>query len=450
MGRREPSVSRKWKKRFANYQEQLLQAALLAVPLAGLGRLNEHLGARFFSQPWQAIWLLVPIAVSVYLLRRRVVRCDTLYFDRRVLAFLGAYILLFTVASQTSFLDLSRELTAFDTPVSRRRITPVSWGDWRYRLVPRKPVAQDELIVVLLRPGAGRPLVDARKELVDLIAVATKYGARGVALDVYFTEPSAIDPLLCHSITSAPIPVFVGFGFERRQGRIAETGFPDSLEPCLTEERLAHLAGFLDFDLVSRATPMFFRNDPRRPALGLAVARALAGDAPVDVPPDGVLRFIPPAKDPLTLRFDELQAGVADRNFLRNRFVMAGEGEQDSFDTAFGRQPGVMIHAYVAHSLRQAHDIRRHSWWFGFAITLVFCYWMTVWCASGAHVRTLVALCIAATIVIVTVAVVSILAGPYWFDVVYPLTAVWLLLPILAGVRRTIVRPAAPVEASRL
>jgi CHASE2 domain-containing sensor protein len=438
VSRREPSVPSEWRERLVKYKEQLLQAALLTIPLAVVGRLNELLRVRLFGQPWEAIWILVPIAIGVFLLRQRVVRVSTPYPDGRLLAFLGAYILLFTVASQASFLDVSRELTAFGTPVSRRWITPVSWGDWRYRLVPKRRDPRDELVVVQLKPGAGRSVVEARKELIDVIAVAAKYGARGVALDVYFSEPSAIDPLLCHTITTAPIPVFVGFGFERRQGRIVETGFPDTLKPCLRDSTVAHLAGFLDFDRVSRATPMFFRNDPRRPALGLSVARVLSGDAAVNVPPDGVLRFIPPPEDPLTVRFDELQAGAADRNFLRNRFVMAGEAEQDSFETVFGRKPGIMVHAYVVHSLRQAHDIRRLSWWLGFAITVVFCYWITVWSANGVRVRTLIALCLAATLVTIAVAVASIVMGPYWFDVVYPVTAVWLLLPILVGFRRVI------------
>jgi hypothetical protein len=33
------------------------------------------------------------------------------------------------------------------------------------------------------------------------------------------------------------------------------------------------------------------------------------------------------------------------------------------------------------------------------------------------------------------VSVLNIMVGPYWFDVVYPLAAVWLLLPMLAATR---------------
>ena len=450
MGRRRPALSPKWKKRFSDYKEDLLKAVLLTVPLALLAKLNEQLSARILSQPWQAAWFLVPIGIAAALLRQRALRNQALHPDRRMLLFLGAYLLLFTVAAQSRVLDVRRELTAFGAPASRRWLTPVSWGDWRYRLVPRVP-ERDQLIVVLLRPGAQRSVLDGRKEVADLIALATQQQARGVALDIYFDEPSAIDPLLCQVVTTAAktMPVFVGYGFAMDDGRVVELGVPPTLAPCLPQERLAHLAGFLDFDLVSRLTPLFFRGDPNRPALGLAVARALAAKplspsatggqpdrASLDLPDEGLVRFIAPADGgPLTVRFDELQSRARDANLLRGRFVMAGQAEQDSFETAFGRQPGIVIHSYVAHSLIESHFIQRQSWWLGFAITLVFCYWLTISCAHGAGTVALVCLCLAATVVVVGVSVASIMVGPYWFDVVYPLAAVWLLLPMLAATR---------------
>jgi CHASE2 domain-containing sensor protein len=448
--RRRPALSARWKKRFSDYKEDLLKAVLLTVPLALLAKLNEQLSARILNQPWQAIWFLVPLAIAVVLLRRRALRNRALRPDRGMLLFLGAYLLLFTVASQSSVLDVRRELTAFGAPASRRWLTPVSWGDWRYRLVPRKP-ERDQLIVVLLRPGAQRSAVDGRKEVIDVIALAAQQQARGVALDVYFDEPSAIDPLLCEVVTNAAkaMPIFVGYGFAMENGRVVERGVPKTLTACLPPERLAHLAGFLDFDLVSRSTPLFFRGDPARPAIGLAVARALAAkpsstspsDGPSDqvsivLPDEGLVRFIAPADGgPLTVRLDELQDGTKDANLLRGRFVMAGQAEQDSFETAFGRQPGITIHAYVAHSLIESHFIQRHSWWLGFAITVVFCYWLTMSCADGAGAAALVGLCLGATAVVVGVSVASIVVGAYWFDVVYPLAAIWLLLPLLPAAR---------------
>jgi CHASE2 domain-containing sensor protein len=450
VGRGSSTGSRKWKKRFADYREDLLKALILTAPLALVARVNEQVGARLFAQPWQAIWFLIPIAIAAALLRHRAVRRHALNPDRRMLWFLAAYILLFTVASQSSVLDVSRELSAFGTTASRRSMTPVSWGDWRYRLVPRE-ADRDALIVVLLQPGAGRSVVDARKEVVDLVALATQQQAAGVALDVYFKEASPIDPLLCQVIDLAArsMPVFVGYGFELQEGRVVEFGVPSTLQPCLPRERLAHLAGFLDFDLVSRLTPLFFRGDRARPALGLAVATTVhqrssdatgAGDASLDLPDDGLVRFVAPAGGPLVIRFDDLQGRIRDANLLRGRFVMAGEAEGDSFDTPFGRQPGIVIHSYVAHSLIEGHYIRRHSWWLGFALTLMFCYAMAVWCARGASIGGLVLLCTAATVIVLAIAAVSIVVGPYWFDVVYPMVAVWVLLPLVVGARRAIDR----------
>jgi CHASE2 domain-containing sensor protein len=450
LGRRRPAVSPKWKKRFNDYKEDLLKAVLLTVPLALLAKLNEQVSARILTQPWQAIWFLVPIAIAAGLLRQRALRQHALQPGRGMLLFLGAYLLFFTVASQSGVLDVSRELSAFGAPASRRWLTPVSWGDWRYRLVPRKP-ERDQLIVVLLRPAAERSTLDSRKEIVDLIALAAQQQARGVALDVYFNEPSPIDPLLCQVVTNAAktMPVFVGYGFEIQDGRVVELGTPPTLAECLRQDRLAHLAGFLDFDLVSRLTPLFFRGDRGRPALGLAVARALAanpsstspsggspGHASIELPDDGLVRFIAPAGGgPLTVRFDELRNKTRDANLLRGRFVMAGQAEHDSFETAFGRQAGIVIHSYVAHSLIESHYIQRHSWWLGFAMTLVFCYWLTLSCAHGASAGTLVRVCGVATAVVIGVSVASIIAGPYWFDVVYPLAAVWLLLPLVTATR---------------
>jgi CHASE2 domain-containing sensor protein len=204
---------------------------------------------------------------------------------------------------------------------------------------------------------------------------------------------------------------------------------------------LGHLAGFLDADTEARLTPLFFLNDKARPALSLLIARSLSGDVEVPLPDDGLLRFVEPAKAYEPLRLAELQSSEAARSLLRNRFVLVGEeSDADSFETPFGRKPGVVIHADVVHSLRTSHFIRRHSWWLGVSFILVFCYWLAASCAGGASATKLAAICGAATACFIAVAVASILAGPYWFDIVYPIAAVWLLLPLLLGLRRATLR----------
>lgn len=449
-----PPPAGKWQKRLADYQEKLLQLALLGIPLAVLGKLNEHLTGRIVAQPWQAVWFLVPLAIVAAVLRSGVVKCSELRLNRRFLAFLGAYLLVFLVAAQTSVLDWRRELTVFGRPASRSWLAPVSWGDWRYQVVPKKADVRDELVVVLLEPARGRDLQDARKEVADLIALAQQSQARGVALDFYFDTPSAIDGLLCHAIErarAADVPVFAGYGFERIDGRIAELPTADTLKRCLPASSLGHLAGFLDSDGVARMTPLFFRNDPDRPALSLLVARALAGDASLDLPPDGLVRFVDPAMSHVTVRLAELQQSASSRNLLRGRFVMAGEDSpRDSFETPYGKRAGIAVHATAVHSLRQSHHIRNQPWWLGLAFTLVFCYWAAAWCAAGASALKLTLLAAGATVCLAAVSVAGLATGPYWFDIVYPVAAVWLLLPVLIGVRRALsaARKPAPEPAS--
>jgi CHASE2 domain-containing sensor protein len=436
-----PEEPGKWAERFSTYQERLLQLALLGVPTLILSKLNDELSGRILEQPWQALWFLLPIGIAVWLLRRDLAGRREFRIDRRLLLFLGAYVLLFSFASQTSLLDWNRNLTVFGRESGRSWLTPVSWGDWRYRLVPKKRDS-DELVIVLLEPAVGKSREVARKEIVDLIAIAAGNGAKGVALDFYFEGESEIDRLLCTVIERSGIPVFAGYGFERFRGRIAESPTPESLRPCLPAENMGHLAGFIDADGVARLTPLYFLNDETRPALSLLVARSLSGDVGLRLPRDGLLRFVEPAAAHEPLRLADLQTTEAARNLLRNRFVLVGEeSKADSFCTPFGRKPGVVIHADAVHSLREAHFIQRQSWWVGLGFILVFCYWLAALCVNGASAARLAVVCGAATVFLVGVSVGAMLVGPLWFDMVYPVASVWLLLPLLLGSRRAIARP---------
>jgi hypothetical protein len=448
MGDSESSAPDNWQKRRSNYQEKLLQLAVLGIPLGLLSKFNEYLIGRVVEQPRQVMWFLIPIGLAAWVLHRGVARGERFHLDRRVLAFLGAYVLLFSMAAQASFLDWSRNLTVFGRPAERSGLTPVSWGDWRYRFVPTG-VPSDELVIVLIKPLSARGLEGTRKDLADVIALAANNNARGVALDVYFQDESRIDRLLCHVISKAGIPVYAGYGFEREQGHLSELPTPRSLRACLTPEKRFHLAGFVDMDGVCRLTPLYFQNNSDRPALGLAVAKSLSGSTQLDLPSDGLLRFVEPPNGHLAFRLQELQSRARARNLLQNRFLLVGEeSESDTFETPFGRKLGVAIHADVVYSLRQSHFIRPHSWWLGLAVTLVFCYWLTVWCANGVSLRRLSLLCAGATVFVIVLAVVGIRSGPYWIEVVYPLAAIWLLLPLLIGVRRVWHSRKLPVQTA--
>lgn len=433
-----------WAQRLSRYKETLIGIAATGAAVSVLNGINAQLSSRFLEQPRQAVWFLVPIAIAVWLLRQHLAGRRDFAIDRRLVVFLAVYVLLFSLAAQSRVLDWNRDLAVFDTTSRHAGLAPVSWGDWRYLLAPRVPATADDLVVVLLEPGAGKTVDESRKELADLVAIVAASDARGLALDVHFAGESGIDPLLCAVINGSGLPVYYGYGFARVEHRIAELPTPRSLQSCLAADRQGHLAGFRDTDGKVRLLPVFFRHDPTRPALSLQVARHLSGDRGLRLPRDGLLRFLEPASAHSPLRFADLQQRADLRNHLRNRFVLVGEDSRaDRFDTPFGELPGVVIHAWAVESLRESHYVEMQPWWLSLAFILVFCYWLAVWCVNGASVLRLVALCAGATLCFVAVAAGSIRIGVVWFDVVYPALAVWLLLPLVVGLRRVVGRREA-------
>jgi len=440
--RRKPGV---WHDRFSDYKQELLKLAIVGVPLAALETINGRISDRVLDQPWQAIVFLIPIAVVAGFCAWRVSRAESLRIDRRTLVLLGAYILFFSVAADTHVLDWKRDPSLFGRPSERSWLTPVSWGDWRYRLVPK--VDGDEVAIVMRPPTAGKSREQARAELVTLMGIAAAQGARGIAFDYYFDGESAIDSLVCSTVETIGIPVFFGYGFEYFQAHMNALPVPRGLQPCVTPERQGHLVGFLDTDRRARLMPLFFNHDRAQPALSLRVARALKGDG-VATPDDGLLQFVEPARPHVRVRLadllDSARAHDADRNALRGRFVLlAEESDADAFDTPFGRRPGAIVHASAIHSLLHQHYIRPGPEWIRFLSMLAFCYGLAVWCVGGVAAIRLVWVCVAATVCFGAIAVVGILTGPHWFDAVYATAAVWLLLPLLLALRRVTSRRSA-------
>jgi CHASE2 domain-containing sensor protein len=445
MAGKTPSKSRRqtkpgvWHERLAEYKQELIKLAIIGIPLAALETINGRISDRVLEQPWQAIAFLIPIAAVAGFLAWRVSRAESLRIDRRTLVLLGAYILFFSVAADTHVLDWKRDPSLFGRPSERSWLTPVSWGDWRYRLVPK--VDGDEVVIVMREPTAGKTREEARAELVTLMGLAATQGARGIAFDYYFDGESAIDQLVCSTVETIGIPVVFGYGFEYFQGHMNALPVPRSLQPCVTPERQGHLVGFLDVDRKARIMPLFFNHDRAQPALSLRVARALKGEDGIATPDEGLLQFVEPARPHVRVRLadllDSARAHDADRNALRGRFVLMAEAsESDSFDTPFGRTPGAIVHASAIHSLVHGHYIRQGPAWIRFVSMLAFCYGLAVWCVSGVAAIRLILVCVAATACFVAIAVVGILTGPHWFDAVYATAAVWLLLPLLLALRR--------------
>jgi len=66
----------------------------------------------------------------------------------------------------------------------------------------------------------------------------------------------------------------------------------------------------------------------------------------------------------------------------------------------------------------------------------VICYFLTVLAARGVAARRLIALAVVLSTVLFALAAAAMLAAQVWVDVVYPVAALWLLIPLLLGFRR--------------
>ena len=456
MAGKKPSRDRRtkpgiWAERVSDYKQEILKLAIIGVPLGILQSVTGRVSDGILEQPWQAIVFLIPIAAVGALLAWHAARGGSLTIDRRTLALLGTYLLFFAVAAETHVLDWTRDPSLSGQPSKRSWLTPVAWSDWRYRLV--RKVDGDDLVIVFREPTAGKARELARAELVALMGLAGKQGAKGVAFDYEFHGESEIDSLVCATVETIGIPVVFGYGFMDEQQRRIARPIPPSLQSCAKPDRQGHLVGFLDADYKARMTPLFFNNDPRRPSLSLTVSRILS-DTPLSTPADGRLQFVEPIPRHLRVRLSDLldasQSHDSTRGLLNGRFVLVGEAsESDSFDTPFGRQPGAVVHAMAIHSLLHSHYIRYAPVWVRFLSTLIFCYALAVWCANGWTVRRLLLVCAIATACFWATAVAGVVAGPYWFDAVYPTAAVWLLLPLLLTLRHVtsarVIRSASEV-----
>lgn len=434
-----PPAQKTEQKRLAAYRDKILEVLAVGFPVALLNAAFSWLVKRTTSQPWQVIWYLIPVAAATLLFWKMAGGRKDLRLRGPFLTFLILYVLTFSVAAGSGFLDFQRTMVGF------KDVTPSNWlglswlGDWRYAVAPRKAASPANLVIVTVDPPSDAQPDSIRGKVAILIARLAALGAEGIALDFHFEGETKADSYLCDLVNSLkdhdpPIPVFVGRGFGSVSGRLIVKEFPKSLG-CFPDDRRGHLVGFTEADGIIRSLPLFFRGEPGRPALSLQVARGLGAN--LEVSEDELLYFIPPTEDFPKITEKQLWDDPEQRKLIRENFVLVGEAsERDSFETPFGRKSGIVIHSYAIHSLRRQHFIHRKPWWTSFPAILILCYLLTLSTAAGASWTRLVVFALLASLVIVVASALAIWLSLLWIEVSYSLAALWLLLPLLLGLRR--------------
>jgi CHASE2 domain-containing sensor protein len=418
------------------------------------------------SEPGQALWIIVPASVVVLLTILAILNNQRFRVGWVFAALFAAYLLVFSIAAQTSLLDWKGSLVGYGKEVPRNFLALNRFGDWHYKFASEVPGDKDLAIVTMKRPGS---LNEGRFDIARLIRLAVANEARGIAFDFYFNEnadPKALDALLCAEIENTKtkaknFPVLVAYDYEPGKDTITRTRIADSLEACLPfPAAQGHMIGYAERDGIIRMIPLYFRGDRKLESLSLRIARYLEPD--LKEPGSWLLQFIKPADDFPIITYDSLIENPAERAKLQDCFVLVGEeSKEDSFTTPYGVKPGVVIHAFAIHSLRREHFIKRTSWWSSFMMIAVSCF-VIMYVASrpesswrailklGSHFsleshysqypsafRNLM-LIIVSTVLSLLLVLLSAMAmhlSLTWIDVVYPLLALWLFLLILIVLR---------------
>lgn len=423
-------------------RKRLIELVLMAPVPAVVNLLIMWLLARFTSQPWHGIYFLIPLAVLTWILWQVVKARKQFVLRGPFMAFFVCYVLIFSIAAGSSLLEGKRTtLAGYEHGVSRNFLS-LNWlGDWRYALVRKKPAPQNFTLLTMKR---AETVEEGRATLRSLIRMSRMTGARGIVLDFYLKRNAAVpqlDASLCEEIAAAKsnnVPVLIGYTFERIGGSIHRVETAPALQPCLPLESHGHLVGVQEWDELVRYVPLHFKGDPALPALSLRMAKLMAGpESKISEPRNALLQFVASENPLTTARFEDLLADPRQRMILRDQFILVGEeGETDRAQTPFGDLPGVKIHAYATLSLLQNCFIERTSWWSGFLAILVFSYLLTALVAQGTGARELLGLLVAISLGALAVAALAMYAWLVWVDVIYFVTAIWLLFFLLAALRK--------------
>jgi hypothetical protein len=430
----EETLSQPVKRRILVYEWFPLDIAklvMLAIPALGVNHLLFGITFPISQGPWSAAVVLLPILTAALVLYGLLRRDRPTALGRSYLAFFLLYCLAFSIAAGSDLLTGPRRLLAgYDEdeglPGNFLSLNPL--GDWHYWWVPPAPPPLD-LIILAVPSFAGQPRAEQRHLFASLIRRAMDHEALGIAFDYYFEDEAQVDALLRLSITSAEsrgLPVLFGYRHFVGEGLVTRRPLPETLASVVSPERQGHLSGYLELDGCVRMVPVDLPGVQGQRALSYRIATVLHG-SDVKIPQRRLVQFIAPrggvpvvAVDPATPNYKW--------ELMRDRFVLVGPADaSDVVRTPFGELPGVVIHAYAAHSLRTGHRIRRLDPRWTFPMIFALCYALTLLQVQGSPRRTLFFAAAILSLVVFITAALAIRFGLLWMDVIYPLLAIWFL-----------------------
>ncbi|HEX6638754.1 MAG TPA: CHASE2 domain-containing protein [Steroidobacteraceae bacterium] len=430
--------------RLQKYRETLLEKLVLGLPVGLITAACTALQNRLTSSPWTALWIALPLGVAAWFTWRLLKRPNMARALLVSLVFLTAYGAVFALASVSDLLVWRQVPNDAQGVQLRAWMLPVRAGDWRYAVAQRKPLPADDMLVVIMDPSPGEDgRARTRAREAALIELAMSQQARGVGLDVYFQGQTSSDAALCTTVErarQAGIPVWAGFTNKNlKNGKLPVAVGADAL-PCFTTAHVGSLRGFADSDGRVRAVRLTWERMGDQPSFSVlgaaAVEKSYGRTLSAKDLDDPVLRYLPPPEEfpvPVTREFDVL----TDPGVLHRKLVLIGLNvKEDRYYTPWGVQPGTLIQANAIHSLRVGTRIERPDGFWSALVVAVLCYLIVVLAIDGISTRKLLVVAAGLSIAVIGASALLMYAWLMWFEVIYALVALWLLVPLVVVLRR--------------
>ena len=118
-------------------KQQVIVTAVTGLPLLLINQVLNWVADGTTRQPWQVLWLLLTMGLVGYAVLRVVRQRGALKLHIPFLVFFGVYILIFSLAAGTRFLDWRQTLVGLEEAVPSNWLA-LNWlGDWRYWIAPQ-------------------------------------------------------------------------------------------------------------------------------------------------------------------------------------------------------------------------------------------------------------------------------------------------------------------------
>jgi CHASE2 domain-containing sensor protein len=433
------------------WRDRLLDAAVITIPTALVTQSVNWVQGRFFAEPWQILWIAAPLAVGAFIAWKLLRQPTARRIDWRFGLFLVVYATLFSIASASDLLVWKRVPVAdFAADTGRNWLLPVTLGDWRYRLLPDAAMPSGLTVLLLDHHGDQPPEI---KRIFDaqIIQAGAAQGASGIFFDVAYPQPTVTDPVLCASVdlaAAANIPVATVYGLKAIGGSDIYAPDPASTQAtpdCLKEKKgrsvyRAHSMVFADVDGIVRSLPLDWAAAPGHVPLSQRIAQAMntAKDG-LKLPDTKLLRFAHVAATPRIVAGDAaVREFIGTPDAAKNRWLVVGElSTSDEFRTPWDEHtPGVLLHAYAASTLLANAAIVRPPAWLSAFVVVAACAILALFASQGAATRRLLLVAALTTAGVFALAAMAIALFRVWLDVIYAVTALWLLLPLLLAYRK--------------